>query len=155
MLWPTTPAWEIVARVVVLYLMLLALVRVVGKREVGQLGPIDLLAMLILSETVSPVLTRQDESLGAAFIAATTLLVLGASIERLSWWSPAVERLVDGEPMVLVEDGELRAEVARRERITLTELAQAMRASGVEHVHEVRLATIETNGQITVVKARS
>lgn len=154
MLWPQTPPWEIAVRVIGIYLMLLVLVRLVGKREVGQLGPIDLLAMLILSETVSPVLTKQDESLGAAGIAAATLLGLGAAIGRLSYWSPAVERLVDGKSTILVEDGRLRADVARRERITMSELAQALRSAGLEHLHDVQRAVIETNGQISVVPVK-
>ncbi len=154
MLWPHTPPLEIVVRVAGVYVMLLVLVRCVGKREVGQLGPIDLLAMLVLSETVSPVLTKQDESFGAGLLAAGTLLGLGAVMERLSYWSPAIERLVDGEPTVLVEDGELRSDVARRERITVSELAQALRSAGLEHLHDVKRAVIETNGRISVVPQR-
>jgi uncharacterized membrane protein YcaP (DUF421 family) len=151
MLGPTTPALEIVARVVCVYVALLVMVRVSGKREVGQLGPIDLLAMLILSETVSPVLTAQDETLGGGLIAAATLLALGATVGRLTWWSPRFERLVDGEPVVLIENGRVHEGAERAERITAAELAQALRSAGVEELADVKLAVVEVNGEITIV----
>lgn len=151
MLGPTTPALEIVVRVVCVYVGLLVLVRVAGKREVGQLGPIDLLAMLILSETVSPALTAQDETIGGALIAAATLLALGAAVGRLTWWSSRFERLVDGEPIVLIEDGHVHADAERAERITTAELAQALRKAGLDDLRDVQRAVVEVNGEITVV----
>lgn len=151
MLGPTTPALEIVARVVCVYVGLLILVRISGKREVGELGPIDLLAMLILSETVSPSLTAQDTTLAGGLIAAATLLALGALVARLNWWSPRFERLVEGEPVVLIEDGRVHEEAERAERITAAELAQALRRSGVEDLKDVKRAVVETNGQITII----
>ncbi len=151
MLGPTTPALEIVARVVCVYVALLVMVRVCGKREVGQLGPLELLALLILSETVSPVLTAQDETLGGGLIAAATLLALGATVGRLTWLSPRFERLVDGEPVVLIENGRVHEGAERAERITAAELAQALRSAGVEELADVKLAVVEVNGEITIV----
>jgi len=150
----TTPVLEIVVRVTLVYFTLLVLVRCAGKREVGQLGPVDLLAMLVLSETVSPSLTAQDASLGAAMVAATTLLALSAVVGRLTYHSRTVERLVDGSARVIIEDGRLLEEVARAERITPAELAQSLRAEGIEDVGGVRRAVVEPNGTISVVPKR-
>jgi uncharacterized membrane protein YcaP (DUF421 family) len=148
---PRMPVWEIVARVTAVYVMLLVLVRCAGKREVGQLGPLDLLAMLVLSETVSPVLTGQDTSLGAGLVASGTLLGLCATVGRLVYWFPRFERLVEGSPVVLVEDGRLHPAAERAERVTAEELAQALRRAGVADLQDVAQAVVETNGEITVV----
>ena len=151
---PRMAVWEIVARVTAIYVMLLVLVRCAGKREVGQLGPLDLLAMLVLSETVSPVLTGQDTSLGAGLVASATLLGLCATVGRLVYWFPRFERVVEGSPVVLVENGRLRAAAGRAERITAVELAHALRRAGIADLEDVAQAVVETNGEITVVSRK-
>ena len=148
---PSTPLLAIVLRVVLVYVALVVMVRVAGKREIGQLGPLDLLAMLILSETVSPALTAQDDSLPAALTAAGTLLVLTAGMGRLAYRSRRMERLIDGRPVELVREGKLDAAAAEKERVTRQELETALRRGGVETVAEVRRAVVEPNGEITVI----
>lgn len=147
----STPAPEIVLRVAVLYFALIAMIRLAGKREVGQLSPVDLLGMLLLSETVSPALTAQDPSIAASLLAAATLLASSALLSRAVFRWPAAERWVDGEPTVLVEEGRLLPEASRHERISLRDLEAALRRHGVEHVESVRRAVVETNGEITIV----
>jgi uncharacterized membrane protein YcaP (DUF421 family) len=148
---PTTPLIEIVARVCVLYVALVLLVRIGGKREIGQLAPLDLLAMLILSETVSPALTAQDDSLPAALTAAATLLMLTAGMGRLAYHSRRVEGWLEGRPVELVKEGSLLEDAARRERVTRQELDSALRREGVETLADVRRAVVEPNGEITVI----
>jgi uncharacterized membrane protein YcaP (DUF421 family) len=150
---PSTSLIGIVVRVVLIYVALIVLVRVAGKREIGQLGPLDLLAMLILSETVSPALTAQDDSLPAALTAAATLLALTAGMGRLAYRSRRVERWMEGRPVELVRDGELLEDAARKERVTRQELESAMRREGVETLAEVRRAVVEPNGEISVISA--
>jgi uncharacterized membrane protein YcaP (DUF421 family) len=152
---PSTALLEIVLRVCVLYVALVLMVRIAGKREIGQLAPLDLLAMLILSETVSPALTAGDDSLTGALTAAGTLLALTALIGRLGYHSRRVERFIDGLPVELVREGRLLDDAARRERVTRQELESALRRAGVERLAEVRRAVVEPNGEITVVAGRS
>lgn len=151
MLEASRPLYEIVLRVAIVYVALVVMVRVAGKREIGQLAPLDLLAMLLLSETVSPALTGQDTSLAAALTAAATLLALTAGMARLAYRSRRVERFVEGTPVVLVEDGKLVEEAASSERVTRQELETALRRHGVEKVSAVRRAVVEPNGEITVL----
>src|SRR5678816_2560551 len=92
---PVTPLLEIVARVALIYLGMIVLLRLAGKRELGQLTPLDLLGMLLLSETVSPALTDQDASLPAGFTAAATLLLLAVLIGRAGFRSRRIERWID------------------------------------------------------------
>ena len=151
MLLSEAPLLEIVLRVAVLYVSLIVLVRVAGKREVGQLGPLDLLAMLMLSETVSPALTAGDTSLPAALTAAATLLALTAAIGRLTYHSRFLERWIEGRPVILVEEGNLLEEAARAERISKQDVESALRRNGLATAAGARLAVLEPSGEITVL----
>jgi uncharacterized membrane protein YcaP (DUF421 family) len=149
-----TPLLEVVVRVSLIYVALMVFVRFAGKREVGQLGPLDFLAMLLLSETVSPALTAQDTSLTAAVVAAVTLLVLTAVVGRLTYHSPLLERLIDGTPVRIIADGSVVEDALRRERISPQELAIALRKEGVESPRDVEAAYVEPTGRVTVLRKR-
>jgi uncharacterized membrane protein YcaP (DUF421 family) len=151
---PLTPLPAIVLRVALLYAALVVMLRLSGRREVGQLTPLDLLGMLLLSETVSPALSAQDPSLPGALTAAATLLLIAALLGRASYRSRRLERLLDGEPVPLVEDGRVDRAACDRHRITDRELAAALRKQGHETPAEVRLAMLESDGTISVVGAR-
>jgi uncharacterized membrane protein YcaP (DUF421 family) len=149
-----TPLLEVVARVVILYLALLVFVRFAGKREVGELGPMELLSMLLLSETVSPALTAQDTSLPASLVAAATLLGLTGIVGRLTYHSRRMERVIEGTPADLISDGVVNERTCRRERISKQELEAALRKEGVETVDDVKAAYVEPTGRITVIPRR-
>ena len=142
---------EVVGRVVLVYLLLLVMIRAAGKREVGSLAPLDFLAMLLLSETVSPALTKQDTSVPVALTAAGTLLGLTALVSWLTYRFRTLERLIDGAPRVVITNGTVDEAVCREERISDQELASALRKEGVAHPDDVRCATLEPNGRITVL----
>jgi uncharacterized membrane protein YcaP (DUF421 family) len=146
-----TPLPEIVVRVAVLYLGLVVMVRLAGKRELGQLTPLDLLAMLLLSETVSPALTGADDSLPAAFAAAATLIVLTATIGRLTYRSRRVERWFEGAPVVLARDGDVDQAACARERISRDELEAALRKHGLRSLADTERVVLEADGEISVV----
>lgn len=151
---PVTSLLEIVVRVTLIYLGMILLLRLAGKRELGQLAPIDLLGMLLLSETVSPALTGQDDSLPAGFTAAATLLLLVALISRACFRSQRVERFMDGTPVVLARDGKIFADACERERISRQELEAALRKNGVIEAAQTRLIMLEADGSISVVPQR-
>jgi uncharacterized membrane protein YcaP (DUF421 family) len=146
-----TPLLEIATRVAIIYLTLLVFVRFAGKREVGQLGPMEFLSMLLLSETVSPALTAQDTSLPASLMAAATLLVLTGIVGRLTYHSRTMERLIEGTPTSLISDGVVHDRARREERISDQELQVALREQGVESAAEVKTAYVEPTGKISVV----
>lgn len=148
---PHTDPLAIVIRVATLYLGLLCMIRLAGKREVGQLTPIDLLGMLLLSETVSPALTASDPSVGGALLAAAALLAISVGVSRIAYHWPRSERWIEGSPTALVEAGSLIPEAARAERITRAELEAALRRHGLARLDQVHEACVETNGEITIV----
>jgi uncharacterized membrane protein YcaP (DUF421 family) len=150
----STPIGEVVVRVAVVYLALLLMIRLAGKRELGELGPMDLLAMLLLSETVSPALTGGDASLTVSLTAAATLLGLTVAVGRITFHSRRMERWIDGPPVVLARDGKVFDAALRRERITDAGLREAMRKNGVDDLAEVALAVAEQDGKISIVRRR-
>lgn len=147
-----TPLLEILLRVVLVYVGLLVLTRISGKREVGELSPMEFLSMLVLSETVSPALTRQDTSLTASLFAAACLIGISVAVGRLTYRSRAMRRLVEGSPTAVIKDGRILRAALRRESITDEELMAALRKNGLEDPRLVRLATVERDGRISVVR---
>jgi uncharacterized membrane protein YcaP (DUF421 family) len=147
------PWWEFVVRGVVVYLMLLVMVRLSGRRTVGQFTPFDLLVMLLLSEAVSNSLSGGDDSLGGGLIIAATLIILNALVALLSANSRRMSVLLDGTAILIGRDGEFFDKVVRRCRITESDLEQALRAADCAR-HDMACAFLEANGEITIQKKK-
>src|SRR5690606_17530982 len=109
--------WEFVARGVIVYMVLLVLVRLSGKRTVGQFTPFDLLVVMLLSESVSNALSGDDNSVPGGLIVAVTLIALNLLVGFISSRSRAFERALEGEPVLLGRDGRIFEDVLRRHRV--------------------------------------
>ncbi len=147
----SVPWWELVVRGVVVYLFLLVFLRLTGRRQIGQYDPFDLILLLILSNAVQNSMNAGDNSLVGGLISALTLIGCHVLMSQLTWASPRLARWIDGKPRVLIRAGQLDAGTLRAERLTADDVQAALRAGGCLHTHEVERATIENNGQITVV----
>lgn len=150
----SVPWWEFVIRGVVVYAFLLVFLRLTGRRQIGQYEPFDLVLLLILSNAVQNSMNAGDNSLLGGLISAATLILCHMLIARLTYRWPRVARWIDGRPKVLVQGGVVNEAVMQAEALTADDVAAALRAGGCLHAHEVDRATIETNGQITVVLKR-
>lgn len=150
----SVPWWEFIVRGAVVYLFLLIFLRLTGKRQTGQYAPFDLVLLLVLSNAVQNSMNAGDNSLIGGLISASTLIGCHVLLAHLTFHVPALARWVDGKPQVLVNQGKLDKALMRSELLTHDDLAAALRAGGGLHLHEVERATIETNGQITVVLKR-
>ena len=150
----SVPWWEFIVRGVAVYLFLLVFLRLTGKRQTGQYAPFDLILLLILSNAVQNSMNAGDNSLVGGLISAATLIGCHTALSYLTYHFPRLARLVDGQPQVLVQQGQVNADLMRQELLSTDDLDAALRASGCLHLHEVERATIETNGQITVVLRR-
>ena len=148
------PWWEIVLRVGVIYIALLAGLRLAGKRELGQITPMDLLTIILLSETVSPALTADDTSIPGALIAAATLIggsyLVSTATYRWRWF----ERLSESEPSIVIRNGRVDRRVMRSERITQQELDAALHKNNIQSVGDVAFGFVETSGDMTFVEKR-
>lgn len=146
------PWWEFVIRAVGVYAFLLVALRLTGKRQVGQLTPFDLVLLLILSNAVQNSMNGGDNSLVGGMISAVTLVGLNALVSRITSRNRRLEQMIDGQPRVLISNGRAFLPVLKAEDITHDELMAALRRSGCEKIDEVRLAVLETNGSISVIR---
>lgn len=151
MLTMSVPWWEFVLRGVVVYAFLLFFLRLTGRRQIGQYDPFDLILLLILSNAVQNSMNAGDNSLVGGLLSALTLIACHVALARLSWRYPRLARLLDGKPDVLIQGGVIDHQLMAREHLTTDDVHAALRAAGVMHPWEVERATVETNGQITVV----
>ncbi len=146
----SVPWWEFIVRGVVIYLFLLVLLRVTGKRQISQMSPFDLVLLLILSNAVQNSMNAGDNSLVGGIISATTLVALNYVIGMATFRSKRVERLVEGRAQLIVHDGKVFEDVMREASITREELETMLREAGFFALKDVRLAILETNGKISV-----
>jgi len=146
---------EVIGRVTLIYVGVFVLLRLGGKKELGSLSPMDLVTMLLLSETVSPALVGGSNSLGTGLVAATTLVALTVAIGFATFRSRRLERVVEGTARVLIRDGRLDAEVLRGERITHEQLQTALHENGLLSVSQVKRAFVEPTGDLTFIENKS
>ena len=151
MLAMAVPWWEFVVRGVAVYLFLLVFLRITGRRQTGQYAPFDLVLLLILSNAVQNSMNAGDNSLIGGLISASTLIACHALLSRLTYHFASLRKLVNGKPIVLIHQGLVQPNLMTQEQITAEDLAAALRSNGCLNAHDVERATIETNGQITVV----
>lgn len=142
--------WELIVRALATYLFMIVLLRVTGKRQVGQLAPFDLVLLLILSNAVQNSINGGDNSLIGGFISAISLVAANYTISYVTYRSKRIAALVEGRPQVLIHNGHLYAEVMRKEKVTQHELDAALRAAGISSIEHVHFAVLENNGQISV-----
>jgi uncharacterized membrane protein YcaP (DUF421 family) len=147
------PWWEFVLRGAIVYCALLVLVRVSGKRTVGQFTPFDLLVVMLLSESVSNSLSGGDDSITGGLLIAGTLVALNITMAALSAHSPKIAKIIDGESVLIGRDGKVFHDVAKRCRIAESDIQQALHEVDVE-LHEARCIFLEADGTITVLKKK-
>ena len=142
--------WELVLRGLIVYIFLIVLLRVTGKRQVGQLAPFDLVLLLVLSNAVQNAMTGGDNSVLGGLISASVLVVLNYAAGLLTYRSKKLESLFEGRPEVLVHNGRVFTDVMEREKLTHHELNAALRAAGCACIEQVHYAILENNGTISV-----
>jgi uncharacterized membrane protein YcaP (DUF421 family) len=145
------PAWNIILRTVVIYLVILIGLRLAGKREIGQMTVFDLVVLLLIANAVQNAMVGPDTSLLGGILAVGVLLVLNAIVAWLRLrWIP-LRRLIEGTPTLLILHGEVIAEHLRREGLDQDTLEAAIREHGVAELSDVEMAVLEIDGSISVV----
>jgi uncharacterized membrane protein YcaP (DUF421 family) len=154
MLTMAAPWWELIVRGIIVYLFLLALLRITGKRQVGQLAPFDLVLLLVLANAVQNSMNAGDNSLIGGLITAATLIGLNFFMGLVTHRNKKLEALIEGRPQILIHNGKLFEEVMAKAQLTHHELNAALRRSGCSSVAEVHSAVLENNGAISVVSVK-
>jgi uncharacterized membrane protein YcaP (DUF421 family) len=143
---------DIVLRGCVIFVFLYVLMRVIGRRELSSLEPFDLILLVVLGDAVQQGLTQDDYSLTGAILAIGTIAMLQLAVSFTNFKFPKLRSIIDGEPIVVVQDGKPIDKNLRRERVTLDDLAAAMRKQGIGSLDDVQWAVMETSGIISFLK---
>lgn len=148
----TAPWWHFVLRGTVIYLLVMVLMRISGKRAMGQFTPFDLILLILVGNTVQNGINGGDNSLTGAFIMATTLIAINWVVAWLSSRSSRFRGLAEGRAAVLACDGKVDRAMLRRQLVSEEDFLNAMRLAGCGGPQEIRRATLEPNGHIMIEK---
>jgi uncharacterized membrane protein YcaP (DUF421 family) len=146
---------DIVLRAIVVFAFLIVLTRVIGRRELASLQPFDLILLIILGDAVQQGLTQDDYSLTGSLLAVGTIAVLQVFVSWIGYRLPRARPILEGVPIVVVQDGELIERNLKRERLSEDEVAEAARQEGIAHLSEVKWGVLETTGKISFIKQSS
>jgi len=142
------PVAEKILRPVVIYLFLVIGLRLAGKRELAQLNPFDLVVLLTLSNTVQNAIIGDDNSVTGGIIGAATLLLVNFLVVRFLYRHESLDRLVEGDPTVIIQDGKILKRQLAKELLTIQELEAAAHKQGLSSLAEVEKATLDPSGVI-------
>jgi uncharacterized membrane protein YcaP (DUF421 family) len=145
------PWEEKIIRTIAVYVFLLVGLRLAGKRELGQLNPFDLVVLLVLSNTLQNAIIGNDNSLTGGVFGAAVLLVLNYLVVRYLYRHPTLDRWIEGDPEVLIRDGQLLDHRLQRELISKEQLEAAARRQGIESLDQVNTCRLETGGALTFI----
>src|SRR5918999_453353 len=143
---------DIVLRASVIFVALYLLVRLMGKRELGQMTPFELIVLVVIGDLIQQGVTQNDFSLTGAIIAISTIAFLALVMSWASYLWPRAERLLEGEPRVIVRDGEILTSNLRRNRLTVSEIESEMRLAGIASLDDVAWGILEPRGKISFIQ---
>jgi uncharacterized membrane protein YcaP (DUF421 family) len=142
---------DVALRAVFLYVFVLLLLRVMGRRELSSLSPVDLVMLIVLGDAIQQGLTQDDYSVTGAVIAVSTIAALQVGTSYLSFRSRRARRVLEGEPIVILQGGKLLDGNMKRERLTEDEVAEEMRAQQIASFEDVEWGILESNGTISFI----
>jgi uncharacterized membrane protein YcaP (DUF421 family) len=151
---PDRPYLELILRGIIVYAFLLTLIRITGKRQVGQLAPFDLILLLVLSNAVQNAMNGGDNSIVGGLTIAVTLVVMNYAVAFLTYRSKTLAALIEGRPIMLVHDGCVKHDGMTAARLTIHELNAALRAEGCT-IEDCHYAVLENNGRVSVIQKKN
>lgn len=143
---------DLVLRAAFVFAFLLLLTRIIGKRELSSLQPFDLILLVVLGDALQQGLTQDDYSLTGAVLVVGTIAVLQVCVSWIGYRFPKSRPVLEGEPVVIVQNGKVIQSNLKRERLTVDEIHEAARKQQIAHLAEVRFAVLETDGEISFIK---
>ena len=146
------PWWQFVLRAVIVYVFLTITLRVTGKRQIGQLAPFDLVLLLMLSNAVQNAMNAGDNSITGGIILCLTLVILNSIVSLITFKSKEMEYLIEGRPEIIIHNGVLDSRKMKKMKMTHHELNSALRKNGCLAIDQVKIAVLENNGTLNVVR---
>jgi uncharacterized membrane protein YcaP (DUF421 family) len=142
---------DLAIRAVVLFFFIYLLTRVIGRRELSALEPFDLILLIVIGDAVQQGLTQDDYSVTGAFIVVGTFAVLQVFISYVSFRLPFLRPVLDGQPIVIVQDGKPIEQNLHRERLTVEEVMEEARQQQIAKLDDIAWAVLETSGRISII----
>ncbi|MBI1738076.1 MAG: DUF421 domain-containing protein [Acidobacteria bacterium] len=152
---PEIPVLEKIVRSLIVYLFLLLVFRMIGKRQVGQMTPFDLIVLLMISNVLQNAMIGPDNSVTGGLLGASTVLIANWVVSRAASSSKALERAIEGVPTVLIHHGHVIEANLRHENFSREDLLSNLRSQGVFDVEEVKAAILEPSGKLSVLRYES
>ena len=146
-----SPYLKIILSCVSIYIFIIVAIRLFGKNELSQLSVIDLVFILLISNSVQNAMVGTDSSLGGGMVAATSLFVVNFIFKRIMYRFPKLNKLIQGEPLLLIYNGKINIKNVTKAKISTEEIMEAIREHGVAMVEQVDLAILEVDGNISVM----
>jgi uncharacterized membrane protein YcaP (DUF421 family) len=143
---------DLVIRATVIFLFILMVTRVAGRRELSTMEPFDLILLVVTGDLVQQGVTQNDQSITGALLAISTIGLLTVALSYLSFRFKRLRPVLGGEPIVLIEDGEVIDANLRRQRLTREEIGAEARLNGIGSIEDIRWGILETNGRISFVE---
>lgn len=143
---------DVVLRAIIIYIVVFAFTRAIGRRELSTLQPFDLILLIVIGDLIQSGVTQDDMSVTGILLVLCTIGILQVATSYLGFRFRRLRPFLQGEPIVLVENGRTIGKNMRRERLTLDDLAEKARLSEIASLDEVRWAVLETNGDISFIK---
>ena len=143
---------DIVLRAAAAYVFIIFMLRIIGRRELGTLAPSDIVLLVVMGDLIQNGVTQSDDSVTGVFLAVSTFAMLTVAMSFLTFKSRRASRFVEGEPLILVQDGRPVERNLRAERLNLDDLAEEARSNGIESLEDVKWCVLETGGTISFVQ---
>ncbi len=146
---------DIIVRASLMFFIMYLLLRLLGKRELSQVTPFELVLLIVMGDLVQQGITHNDLSMTGAALAISTIAFWALALSWITYLSPRAERMLEGVPRVLIKDGELVEANMRRDRITRPEVEIEMRLAGIASITDVAWAILEPNGKISFIAKKA
>jgi uncharacterized membrane protein YcaP (DUF421 family) len=142
---------DLVLRAAVIWLFVYLVTRGVGKRELNSLEPFDVIMLVVLGDLIQQGVTQNDYSVTGALIVVSTIVLLTVFVSYLNWRVPPLRRYLDGEPIVVVKDGQPIERNMRRERLTVEDIAAEARGQQIASLRDVQWCVLENDGKLSFI----
>jgi uncharacterized membrane protein YcaP (DUF421 family) len=142
---------DLALRAVFLFFFVYLLTRIIGRRELSSLEPFDLILLIVIGDAIQQGLTQDDYSVTGALIVVGTFAILQVFVSFVSYRFPVLRPTLQGEPIVIVQDGKPIERNMRRERITVDEIMVAAREQQVASMSDIAWAVLETSGKVSII----
>jgi uncharacterized membrane protein YcaP (DUF421 family) len=143
---------DLVIRAAVIFVFVFVVTRVVGRRQLSQLEPFDLILLVVIGDLIQQGVTQSDNSVTGTLIVISTIALLSVAVSWLAFHSSPLRRITEGEPIVIVQEGRPVERNMRRERLTMADLQEVARSQQIARIEDIAWAILEDDGRISCIK---